>query len=54
MAAFVAGTIFKTIQYRIQPDKVADLNSTVIELTIVSVIVTVFVSIFYMFRINKK
>jgi len=54
MTAFIAGAIFKTIQYQIQPDKVADLNSTVLELTIVSVIVAGLVSIFYMFRVNQK
>jgi len=54
MVAFIAGAIFKTIQYQLQPEKVADLNTTVIELTIVSVIVAGLVSVFYMFKVSQK
>lgn len=54
LAAWMAGAIFKTVQYWIQPESMAGFNAIVIELTIVSAIVTFGVSLFYMFRQNKN
>lgn len=54
LAAFFAGAIYKCILYFIQPDSFVHLNSTVIELTIVSAIVTAVISIFYMLNEKKK
>ena len=54
MVAFFAGAIFKTLLYIIQPESVDDLNSTVLELTIVSALVAAGVSIFYMFKAKQR
>lgn len=53
LAAFLAGAIYKYIQYLIQPDSFTHINSTVIELSIVSAIVTVAVSFFYIIKQKK-
>lgn len=53
VAAFAAGAIYKYFQYLIQPESFSQLNSTVIELTVVSALVTVGVAIFYMLRKKK-
>ncbi len=53
LAAFIAGAAFKALQYVIQPDEVADFNNVVLELTIVSVVVTLAVSIFYSYKKKK-
>ncbi|WP_340104401.1 hypothetical protein [Rhodohalobacter sp. 8-1] len=53
IAAFTAGALFKYIQYLIQPESFSHLNSTVIELTVVSALVTVGVAIFYMLKKKK-
>jgi hypothetical protein len=54
--AFAAGAVFKYIQYLVNPENASDLNTTVVELTFVSVIVTGVVGIFYMYKAsqNKK
>ncbi|CAN5162762.1 hypothetical protein BH23BAC3_BH23BAC3_15690 [soil metagenome] len=52
--AFAAGAVFKYIQYLINPENVSDLNTTVVELTFVSVVVTGLVAIFYMYKANQK
>jgi hypothetical protein len=49
-AAFAAGAFYKYVQYLIQPGSFSHLNSTVIELTIVSAFVTAGVALFYMLR----
>jgi|GEM_PF-925782 len=54
MAAFLAGTFFKTVQYFLQPDEVGDFNTVVMELTIVSALVAFGVSLFYMFKAKKN
>lgn len=54
MAAFIAGAFFKIVQYFIQPESVNDLNSTVVELTLVSALVAAGVSIFYMFKAKQR
>lgn len=53
IAAFTAGALFKYIQYLIQPESFSHLNSTVVELTVVSALVTVGVAIFYMLKKKK-
>lgn len=52
-AAFAAGGTYKFILYLIRPDSFSHLNSTVIELTIVSAFVTAGVALFYMLRKKK-
>jgi len=54
MVAFIAGAVFKIIQYIIQPEAVDDFNTVIVELTIVSALVAVGVSLFYAFKAKKK
>ncbi|REL38914.1 hypothetical protein DYD21_02880 [Rhodohalobacter sp. SW132] len=54
MVAFLAGAAFKLIQYIIQPEAVADFNTVIVELTIVSALVAGGVSIFYAFKAKKN
>lgn len=53
LVAFLAGAIYKYILYLIQPDSFVHINSTVIELSIVSAIVTAALSFFYMIKQKK-
>lgn len=53
LAAFLAGAIYKYLLYLIQPDSFVHINSTVVELSVVSAIVTVAVSFFYMIKQKK-
>lgn len=53
IAAFTAGAIYKYVQYLIEPESFSHLNSTVLELTVVSALVTVGVAIFYLLRKKK-
>ena len=53
-AAFAAGAIYKYVLYLFQPDTFTHINSAVIELTIVSALVTAGVAIFYMLRKKRE
>jgi len=50
IAAFAAGAFYKYVLYLFKPDSFTHINSAVIELTIVSALVTAVVSIVYLFR----
>jgi len=52
--AFAAGAAYKLLLYLIQPESFTHINSAVIELTIVSALVTAGVAIFYMLRQKRK
>jgi len=52
--AFAAGAVFKYILYLLNPANVADFNTTIVELTFVSVVVTGVVAIFYMYKASQK
>lgn len=49
-AAFAAGAIYKYVQYLFVPESFTHINSAVVELTVVSALVTAGVAIFYMLR----
>lgn len=53
LVAFIAGAFFKTIQYLIQPESIENLNSAVLELTIVSTLVAAGVSLFYLLKLKR-
>lgn len=50
ITAFAAGALYKYILYLFQPESFTHINSAVIELTIVSALVTAAVSIVYLLR----
>lgn len=50
IAAFAAGAFYKYVLYLFQPDSFTHINSVVIELTIVSALVTAAVSVIYLLR----
>lgn len=50
IAAFVAGAFYKYVLYLFQPDSFTHINSAVIELTIVSALVTAVLSVIYLLR----
>ncbi|HKL14562.1 MAG TPA: hypothetical protein VJ915_02950 [Balneolaceae bacterium] len=52
--AFAAGAVYKFLLYLVQPESFTHINSAVIELTIVSALVTAGVAIFYMLRQKRK
>ena len=52
--AFAAGAVYKFLLYLVQPESFTHINSAVIELTIVSALVTAGVAIFYMVRQKRK
>lgn len=54
IAAFAAGAIYKYILYLFQPDTFTHINSAVIELAVVSALVTTGVGLFYMFRQKRE
>jgi len=48
--ALATGAVYKYVLFLIQPETFSHINSAILELTIVSAIVTAGVAIFYMFR----